>query len=811
MAEKSIPMAAPPTDTDPGITGILDHIERLISGDLQARGTPKEGGDELEAVTLGLNRLAEVIRSRSREHDAALASLRRSEQRIRDLSESEARWESLADNAPDHIMIIDPQLRVSFVNHAPPGIAKAEVVGSRAIDLVADEDRGFVEEALVNALRTGKPCQFETRGLGPHGAVAWYNVQVSPVFRGGSVSQLVIIGRDVTERHEMFQALRASESRYRHLWDNLNDAAFIADAKTGYLVETNARAERLLGLPRDRLIGMHQSALHPAGKAEQYAERFGEHVMRGGTLYDAEVRRGDGTVVPVDISAASIEIGGEHLILGLFHDITRRKAMMRELEFTNFAVEHASDAVFWMDRELRFLNVNREACRRLGYTREELLERSVPDIAPEAKPEVVSHILERLRETGSLTRRSQYRRKDGSLFPVEVSVNSFRFDGREYICSIARDITEREAAERTILERDTNLQALADNANDGIAVGMGTHHVFVNERFAAMLGYPSTGALLKVSVVDLVDPSERQRIAEFMQRRRTNEEPPLQYETALLRRDGSTLPVEITVAETIWSGEPAHLIVIRDITTRKAFERALNEKASALQAKSDDLEQVNRELQQLIHVIAHDLKAPLRAVSQLATVLAQESGDTLSGESLRVMELMQGRVERMHALIEALLSYSSAGRQDSFEEVDVQALLVDIVNSFPLPASFEITLGAMPRLRTQRLQLRQVLANLIGNAIEHHDRLDGRVEVACRERVDGYEFTVTDNGPGIPPQYHELIFEMFQSLQPRDCNEYAGVRLALARKLVEGRGGSVTVESGRGRGTTFRFHWPNGL
>ena len=164
----------------------------------------------------------------------------------------------------------------------------------------------------------------------------------------------------------------------------------------------------------------------------------------------------------------------------------------------------------------------------------------------------------------------------------------------------------------------------------------------------------------------------------------------------------------------------------------------------------------------------------------------------------------------MSALIDGLLEYSRAGRlRNRIERVCVDDLLKDVVEMLSVPAEVSVDIAAgMPTLETERLPLQQVFLNLVSNAIKHSDRPDTRVCVGVREHDDFYEFVVEDNGPGIARQFHGKIWDIFQTLQPRDKVEGAGIGLALVRKNVESRGGRAWLDSDEGRGATFFFLWP---
>ncbi len=218
-----------------------------------------------------------------------------------------------------------------------------------------------------------------------------------------------------------------------------------------------------------------------------------------------------------------------------------------------------------------------------------------------------------------------------------------------------------------------------------------------------------------------------------------------------------------------------------------------------------------KELEQFAYVTSHDLKAPLRGIANLAAWLEEDLQGKLTDDTREQLQLLRDRVQRMNALIEGLLKYSRIGRTGvSLETVDVAELLAEVIDSLSPPPGFVVDVAPdMPTLHTDRLQLSQVFSNLIGNAIKHCRGEEGHVWVTAGEtREGGYEFTVADNGPGIAPEYHGKVFQMFQTLQTTDFGSNTGIGLALVRKIVQEHGGSITLDSAEGRGARFRFTWP---
>jgi signal transduction histidine kinase len=163
----------------------------------------------------------------------------------------------------------------------------------------------------------------------------------------------------------------------------------------------------------------------------------------------------------------------------------------------------------------------------------------------------------------------------------------------------------------------------------------------------------------------------------------------------------------------------------------------------------------------------------------------------------------------MEALLDALLEYSRAGRVAAdVTEVDRAAIVHGIADSLGLADRFTISLGDLPRLTTARTPFEQVLRNLIGNAVKHHDKDSGRIAISAMQGDDAVEFSVADDGPGIPEQFRDKVFGMFQTLKPRDEVEGSGMGLALVKKIVEHYGGSVAIHAAQPRGTEVRFTWP---
>ncbi|MEM9386010.1 MAG: ATP-binding protein [Pseudomonadota bacterium] len=233
---------------------------------------------------------------------------------------------------------------------------------------------------------------------------------------------------------------------------------------------------------------------------------------------------------------------------------------------------------------------------------------------------------------------------------------------------------------------------------------------------------------------------------------------------------------------------------------------------SELRATQLELEHANTELEQFAYIASHDLRAPMRSIDSLAEWIAEDLQGQTPEEATDKLDMLRGRVQRLEALLDDILLYSRVGKmKEAPREVDVGALLREVIAEVAAPEDFTISVAPeMPTLQTAATPLRQIFGNLISNAVKHHDKIAGTIEIAAADSTnDEVTFSVTDDGPGIDPRYHERVFKMFQTLKSRDVVEGSGLGLSIVQKLVRWQGGRCWIDSQAGRrGTGVHFTWP---
>jgi light-regulated signal transduction histidine kinase (bacteriophytochrome) len=223
-----------------------------------------------------------------------------------------------------------------------------------------------------------------------------------------------------------------------------------------------------------------------------------------------------------------------------------------------------------------------------------------------------------------------------------------------------------------------------------------------------------------------------------------------------------------------------------------------------------ELEKTNQELNDFAYITSHDLKAPLRGIATLADWISTDYADKLDERGRKQINLLTGRVNRMHDLIDGILQYSRIGRvKEEKVVVNLNELVSEVIDMIAPPENITITVeNELPTIECERTRIMQVFQNLIGNAVKYMDKPQGWVKVSCVEENAFWKFSVADNGTGIEEKYFEKIFKIFQTLSSRDEFESTGIGLSLVKKIVEMHDGKVWVESKPGKGSTFFFTLP---
>jgi PAS domain S-box-containing protein len=391
--------------------------------------------------------------------------------------------------------------------------------------------------------------------------------------------------------------------------------------------------------------------------------------------------------------------------------------------------------------------------------------------------------------------------------------------GRDEFSHLA-DVFNQMAAElqNTLTElqqREEHFRSIIENASDIITIlDTGGTIVYASPSIERILGY-TPEELIGRNAFDFIHPDDRTEIEELYREELASPAEMTPTEFRFQHRDGTWRTLEGTSENML--NHPAvggFVMNSRDITERKLALEALNESHQELelrvQERTAQFKSINKELKEFAYVVSHDLKAPLRAISQLTHWISEDYAGAFDREGRDMMDLILKRVKRMDGLIDGVLNYSRIGRiKEHAQTLDLNTLVGELIENAMPPPHIQVGIeGELPVVRRDPIRMEQVFQNLIDNAITYMDKPAGVVKIGCEDEGTQWMFSVSDNGPGIDRPYHDKIFQIFQTLAPRDEHESSGVGLTLVKKIIEQYDGSIWVASEPGKGSTFYFTLP---
>jgi PAS domain S-box-containing protein len=743
----------------------------------------------------------------------------------------------------------------------------------------------------------------------------------------GIVAGLSLLATTATQLNRVHEALERSQARARDLVELASDGIFIADLDGRY-VDVNEAGCRMLGYDRGELVGKTIfDLIRPEDEARLREDR--ERFLKGGTgIGEWMLRRKDGTYIPVEVSAKILPDGRWE---GIVRDVSERRRAQEALKQAQARYqelfESASDGIFISDLDARLTEVNESGCRMLGYSREEMLTKTIADlIPPEDKERLWRHKAELLSGRTDIGEWTTVR-KDGAMLPVEVSAKILpdrRWQG------IVRDISERKRAEEALRLSQERIELALKGAD--LATwdwNIKTGEVIFNSRWAEMRGFrpeevspraeswssgihpedspvvqdrvrgcfegthaefeceyrvaTKTGewiwildrgkvfardkqghpirmvgteldvtarkraeealrlseakfsGIVSISADAIISIDEDQKItlfnegAEHIFGRSRSEAIGKPLDILIperfravhtchvkgfssgadiarrmgargaaifgIRKNGQEFPADAAISRMVVGGRRILTVALRDITELKEAEA---EAQRATKARDD-----------VLGVVAHDLRNPLAAIAALATVLERKASER------EIAEEIAAAASRMDRLIGDLLDVTriEAGhfslRQERLPAAEVLSDALEAQRLLASSASLELSLDAssdLPDIWADRDRILQVFENLIGNAVKF-TKPSGRITLGATVHGSDVLFSVADTGCGIPPSHLPHVFDRFWQA-PGASRRGLGFGLAIVRGIVETHGGRVWVESQTGRGSTFFFTIP---
>jgi PAS domain S-box-containing protein len=603
------------------------------------------------------------------------------------------------------------------------------------------------------------------------------------------------------------------------LLDSAPDAMVGVDA-SGAILFVNRQIELLFGYPREQLIGRSVDLLVPEAFQAVHPDHRAAYVARPttramGAGLELSGRRQDGSEFPVDISLSAIETEHGLLVTAAVRDVTERHKVDAKFEGL---LEAAPDAMVGVDRLGTIRFVNRQTELMFGYGREELVGQTIETLVPESfrgvHPGHRSTYFARpaTRAMGAGLDLSG-RRKDGSEFPVDISLSSIETEHGPLVTAAVRDITDRRKA-----EQDLHRMAAIIESSDDAVVSKTLDGVITSWNPAAERLYGWTAEEAEgMPASFLVPPGQDDDVVEILARV-TRGERVEHYETRRINKDGRVIDVSVAASpiRDVHGKLVGASTIARDITERKRAEATIRELNAELEHRVEqrtaELAEAVEDLEGFSYSVSHDLRAPLRAIDGFSRIVLEEYGGVLDAEGLRLLGIVRQATTDMSQLIDDLLAFSRVGRhQVQLSPVDMRELMTAVVTEL-LSADgaheVEAVVHELPPARGDRALVRQVLVNLLSNAVKFSASADKpHIEVSGSVDGDHCTYWVTDNGVGFDKQYEDKLFQVFQRLHPNQF-EGTGVGLAIVHRIVRRHGGRVWADGAVGEGATFFFTLP---
>lgn len=581
------------------------------------------------------------------------------------------------------------------------------------------------------------------------------------------------------------------------------------------------------------------------------------------TKFDIKMRRADGAKVDVECSL-SLGIYDDQPAVSVFiSDITDQKQLETRLVdserlFRN-VVNSMVDAIVITDLQGKVLDVNEGFERLTGYQRREVFGMGIPyPWVPEEELRSYIRWLERLRERSFLKDFDiTWRRKDGLQIAVSMSTTLLRRTTGEpaLMVNIARDISERQQAQRELSQQFQRLQVLYELSRAltetwdlheiAVTTFQQVKRVIPTDAFFITLYDEGRNMVRPIFVADSKNGQEGNReltatpipleeapalakvvaSRESLLEHRPDRQHPANFPFGNVQKPSASLMyvpmfskdriIGVLSAQTYERNAYStdRLALLESIASVAAIAIEKVKLYQETVQKSEEIEARNKELDDFTYVVSHDLKEPLISVEGYVKILKDEYGETFDETGQQFLRSILEACTHMKRLIEDLLQLSRVGKLSEVKnEIDLNNLIAEVVEELHFSIQerkAQITVAKnLPKVVSVEPYVKVIFRNLISNALKFCDKAIPVIEIGARP-ADSPILFVRDNGIGIPPEYHEKIFMIFQRLHKREEYEGTGAGLTIAKKIIEVHGGRIWVESSPGMGSTFYFTLPS--
>ncbi|WP_445719232.1 PAS domain S-box protein [Flavobacterium sp.] len=683
--------------------------------------------------------------------------------------------------------------------------------------------RQMVKSKIKNSIKTGKPFDFEAIIVNKNNEELWTRAVGHTIFENGMCIRVIGGFQDINLRKKAEIKLHESENRFKTILEAEPECIKLLDREGKLLMMNPAGLEMIEADNEAMLLGNQVHDIVLPEHRPAFLTLIKDVLKGKSRKLIFEIKGLKGTKRWLETHAVPMrnELGAIISILAVTRDITERTTIEKEKNSLLLTLENSLNEIYIFDAETyKFSFVNKGALHNLGYLESEIKTLTPFDINSDFKidsfNELVSPLLKGEKE--KITLITNHKRKDGSVYPVEVHLQLVIEDKAKRFLANILDITERKKNKEIILLSNERFEKVTEATNDVVWDWDLVNNTFYRSKAIERIFGEKTSKFFTQNEFwkDNFHPEDLDKIKNSISEALSN--PSIyrwELEYRIIDINKKTLfIIDRGIIIRDKDGNATRMVgTMSDISEQKLMNVELSELNEALQKYTIELERSNKELEQFAFIASHDLQEPLRMISSFMELFLRRYGHEIDDNGKKYIHFATDGAKRMKQLMLDLLQYSRVSRpQEGREQIDLKEVIIEykkLRRKVISEKSAAITYKNLPTLKTYKAAITQIMHCILDNALKYSkENSPSKIEINCQENDQEWLFSIKDNGIGIDSQFYEKIFVIFQRLHSKEAYSGTGIGLSVAKRHVEFLGGKIWLESVVGEGSTFYFTIP---
>jgi PAS domain S-box-containing protein len=752
----------------------------------------------------------------------------------KNLKEREQKFRNLVEHSSDMLFFHDAEGKILEVNSEAvkhTGYSKKELLGMTVFDIDQDTEEKDDKIRYWKSLKVeDPPVIFDTRHKRKDGTIYDVEISVSKICLDDG-EYVLGLARDITVRKKIEEDLKISEENYRTIFNNSTDAIFVHDYTTGKIIDVNKTTMDIFGYTKDEIKKLNVGDLsinQPPYTQQDAFEWIQKAANEGPQQFEWLAKNKSGHLVWFENILQLVTISGEKKVLVMGRNITEKKRVEKNLKESEAKyrayIDNAPDGIFITDEQGKYVEVNKAATLITGYTKEELLKKTIADMAHPDCSHMALDTFQQLKLKGYADCECCFIHKDGTK--RWWYVDAVRISAERYL-GFSKDITEMVRVKEKIKEEQKKTEVILDATADGVRIVSKERRILaLNKKMSEMTDIPQGQAIGMKCSEHIRSPhcgTDNCPLEIVMKTGKGFE----QEETRVIL-SGERKPYLLSVVP--YRNEKGSLIGIiedyRDITLIKESQIKIKKAHDELKQLNQDLErkvdertkeiqQVLRQKDEFIAQLGHDLKNPLGPLSQLLPILENKVNDPRQREILRVANRNVSYMKNLVVKTIQLAQLKSPSTVLHLERIDLYDEVNGIIDRNKMlfkekNIKIENNIPESVSINVDRLQLNEVFCNLLNNSVKYTDKAKSIITIGHKEDEKSIILSIKDMGIGMTSEQLEKVFnEFYKADTSRHDFDSSGLGLPITKRIIEMHGGIIWAESeGLGKGSTFYFTLP---